>query len=442
MHSQLTVRRIESCPGQVRGDRCIGGRGDKLVHLSAIVLGILLFCGWSGLACAAQLKEFDRDVNYDESKVPHYDLPPLLVTAEGQVVTTPEEWINVRRPQILSLFANLLYGYVPRPETPLKTEYQVIETVNDFMAGQATRLKVEIRFHNEAGEDSMTIVVFIPNQAAGPVPAIMHLTHDNPRSSAYDEGRDGRLRNGWPAGLILDRGYALVGANISELVGYNEVEFLKSIHRLFFKPGQSFPKAYEWGELSAIGWGAMRALDYLETLDRVDAKRVALFGHSMLGKSALWAAARDQRFAVVISAQSGCGGAALWRRRSGETLEKMVTRFPYWLCRNAWKFIGREDELPVDQHMLLALIAPRPLYVFSGEDDRWADPRGEYLGAYHASEVYRLLGKTGLTSVTSPPLGQAIIQSDVGYHIREGGHSVERFDWERTLDFGDFHFRR
>jgi hypothetical protein len=184
-------------------------------------------------------------------------------------VTTPEEWINVRRPQILSLFANLLYGYVPRPETPLKTEYKVIETVNDFMDGKATRLKVEIRFQNDAGEDWMTIVVFIPNRAAGPVPAIMHLTHDNPRSSAYDEGGDGRLRNGWPASLILDRGYALVGANISELVNYNEVEFLKSIHRLFFKTGQSFPKAYEWGELSAIGWGAMRALDYLETLDRL-----------------------------------------------------------------------------------------------------------------------------------------------------------------------------
>jgi hypothetical protein len=408
------------------------------------ILLLPVICGLWGAASAAQLKEFDSDVNYDEKKVARYDLPALLVTAEGEPVTTPDEWRNVRRPQILSLFANLVYGRVPIPETALKTEYKVVEVVDGFMEGKATRSKVEIRFRNDAGGALMTIAIFLPNRIPRPVPAIMHLTHDNPRSGAYDEGpgRDGRLRNGWPVGLMLDRGYALVGANIGELMQHNEVEFLKSIHRLFFKKGQSFPKAHEWGVLSANGWGAMRTLDYLETLDSVDHERVALYGHSMLGKSALWAAARDERFALVVSAQSGCGGAALWRRRSGETLEKMVTRFPYWLCRNAWKFAGREDDLPVDQHMLLALIAPRPLYVFSGVEDRWADPRGEYLGAYHASEVYRLLGKTGLRSETSPALGEAITEGDIGYHIREGGHSVERFDWECILDFADFHFRK
>ena len=410
---------------------------------AAILIAILFFCGLAGTADAVQLKELDSDVNYEEGKVPHFDLPPLLVSAEGAAVTTPQAWRNERRPQILALFADIVYGHVPVPETPIATEYEVIEVIDDFMDGKATRMKVEIRFRNDAGKEAMTIAVFVPNEAVSPAPAIMHLTHDNPRSHAYDEGRggDGRLRNGWPAGLLLDRGYALIGANVGELMQHNEVEFLRSIHRLYFKTGQSFPKAHEWGVLSAIGWGAMRTLDYLETLDRVDHTRVALFGHSMLGKSALWAAARDQRFAMVISAQSGCGGAALWRRRSGETLEKMITRFPYWLCRNAWKFAGQEDDLPVDQHMLLALIAPRPLYVFSGVDDRWADPRGEYLGAYHASEVYRLLGKTGLTSESSPRVGEALIEGDVGYHVRAGGHSVERYDWECILDFADFHFR-
>jgi hypothetical protein len=160
-----------------------------------------------------------------------------------------------------------------------------------------------------------------------------------------------------------------------------------------------------------------------------------------MGKATLWTAAQDQRFAMAISAQSGCAGAALWRRRSGETLEKMVTRFPYWLCRNAWKFVGREDDLPVDQHMLLALIAPRPVYVASGVEDTWADPRGEYLSAFHASDVYRLLGKQGLTTVESPPINEAIIESDVGYHVRAGGHSVEPYDWQRFLDFADYHFK-
>jgi len=409
-----------------------------------VTLAIISLCALRGGVQAAQLKESDLDVNYEEAKVPRYELPPLLVTAEGEPVETPEEWLTVRRPQLVSLFANTLYGQVPVPETPLQTEYEVIDRVDDFMDGKATRTKVEIRFQNKAGRAKMTIAVLVPNGAKGAVPVLMHLTHDNPRSSAYDEDRtrEGRLRNGWPAGLLFDRGYALVGANVGELLKHNEVEFQNSIHRLFFKKGQSFPKAYEWGCLSAIGWGGMRILDYLETVEAVDHKSVALFGHSMLGKSALWAAARDERFAMVVSAQSGCAGAALWRRRCGETLEKMVTRFPYWLCRNAWKYSGREDELPVDQHMLLALIAPRPLYVFSATEDLWADPRGEYLGAFHAGEVYELLGKKGLPTEKSPRPGKPLLDGDVGYHISKGGHSVEIRDWEHILDFADKHLKK
>ena len=227
-----------------------------------------------------------------------------------------------------------------------------------------------------------------------------------------------------------------------DLVGHNEIQFGRGIHPLFFKDGQSFPKAHEWGVLSAVAWGAMRALDYLETDDDVDHERVAIMGHSKMGKAALWTAAQDERFALAISAQSGCAGAALWRRRSGETLAKMVTRFPYWLCRNAWKFVNQEADLPVDRHMLLALIAPRPVYVASGVEDTWADPRGEYLSAYHASEVYRLLGKTGLNSEKMPEVNKSIIESDVGYHIRPGGHSLELYDWQQFLEFADYHFKR
>ena len=186
----------------------------------------------------------------------------------------------------------------------------------------------------------------------------------------------------------------------------------------------------------------MRAMDYLETDDDVDHTRIAIMGHSKMGKAALWTAAQDQRIALAISAQSGCAGAALWRRKSGETLKKMVTRFPYWLSRNAWKFVEQEDDLPVDQHMLLACIAPRPVYVHSGVGDTWADGRGEYLSAFHASEVYRLLGKQGLTSEASPEVGKPIIKSDVGYHIREGGHSIEMYDWQRFMDFADHHFKK
>ena len=185
----------------------------------------------------------------------------------------------------------------------------------------------------------------------------------------------------------------------------------------------------------------MRALDYLETDAEVDAKRVAIMGHSKMGKTALWTAAQDERFAMAISAQSGCAGAALWRRKSGETLKKMVTRFPYWLCRNAQKFVEQEDDLPVDQHMLLACIAPRPVYVHSGVKDTWADGRGEYLSAYHASEVYRLLGKKGIESEKSPEVGKAVMDGEVGYHIRNGGHSIEEGDWEKFIQFASKHLK-
>lgn len=390
-----------------------------------------------------ELKEYDSDVIYEEGKVPHYDLPPLLVTAEGKRITTAEQWMNARRPQILSLFGNLVYGCVPEPPSPIETQFTVLKTDPDFMGGKATRKDVQIRFSNDRGRAEMLILIFVPNQASKPAPAFMKHSFNDTKSHDFEAHphQPGRLRNGWPLGEFFDRGYGFVAVYQQDLVGHNEVEFLNSIHRLFYRKGQSFPKANEWGVLSAVAWGGMRAMDYLETDDDIDQTRVAIMGHSKMGKATLWTAAQDQRFAMAISAQSGCAGAALWRRRSGETLEKMVTRFPYWLCRNAWKFVNQEDDLPVDQHMLLACIAPRPVYVHSGLDDTWADGRGEYLSAYHASEVYRLLGKKGLTSESLPPLGEAIVASDVGYHMRPGGHSITMYDWQRFLDFADYHLK-
>lgn len=412
--------------------------------MKKIIICIAVLLLSSTVVFGREPKEYDSDLIYDESKIPHYDLPGLLVTAEGKKVTTSEEWRDIRRPQILSLFGNLVYGCVPEPESPIKTVFKVLKTDPKFMGGKATRKDVQVRLSNDKGAVEMLVLVFVPNEASKPVPAFMKHSFNNTKSRDFDAhpSRSGRLRNGWPLGEFFDRGYGFVAVYQQDLVGHNEVEFLKGIHRLFYRKGQSFPKANEWGVLSAVAWGAMRAMDYLETDSDVDHNRVAIMGHSKMGKATLWTAAQDERFALAISAQSGCAGAALWRRRSGETLEKMVTRFPYWLCRNAWKFVSREEDLPVDQHMLLACIAPRPVYVHSGVEDTWADGRGEYLSAYHASEVYRLLGKKGLSSESSPPVGQAIIESDVGYHIRKGGHSIELYDWQRFLDFADYHLKK
>jgi hypothetical protein len=391
--------------------------------MKTTIYGLISIVLCASVAHSRQLKEFDNDINYDEAKVPHYDLPALMIAPDGTKITTPDEWRSIRRPQILSLFSNLLYGRIPEPEFAIQKKYTVLSTDQHFLDGKGTKKTVLILFSNKHGKAAITLQVITPNNTQKPVPAIM------------------KLGSG-PISELLDRGYAGIAISHNGFVGHNEVGFDRSIHRLFFHQGQSFPKASEWGVLSAIAWGHSRVLDYLETDDAIDASRVAVMGHSKNGKAALWTAAQDERYALVISAQSGCAGAALWRRRSGETLQKMVTRFPYWLCRNAWKFVNQEDDLPVDQHMLLALIAPRPVYVASGIDDTWADPRGEFASAYHASKVYNLLGKKGLQSDQLPPLGTAILDSDVGYHIREGGHSVEQYDWQMFLDFCDLHLNK
>ncbi len=409
---------------------------------SCVVLPILLLILNIGSSDGREAKEYDSDVNYDESKIPNYDLPDLLLTAEGKRVTTVKQWEDIRRPQIVSLFSNLVYGHVPQPESPIETAYEVVAADDKFMDGKATRKDVAIRFSNRNGQAEMLVLVYVPNKPTQPVPLFMKHSFNNTKSRDFEasETEPGKLRNGWPLGQFFDRGYGFVAVYQQDLVGHNEIGFGGGIHKLFYRKGQSHPKAQEWGVLSTVAWGGSRALDYLETDSDCDSTRVAVMGHSKMGKATLWTAAQDERFAMAISAQSGCGGAALWRRKSGETMQKMVTRFPYWLCRNAWKFVDHEADLPVDQHMMLALMAPRPVYVASGIDDTWADPRGEYASAFHATAVYKLYGKKGIDSETFPAPGQPIM-NDIGYHVRHGGHSIEPYDWDRFLDFADQHLK-
>jgi hypothetical protein len=300
-------------------------------------------------------KESDVNVNYFEEQLPRYELPPLLVASDGLPIRTAEEWRTKRRPEILSLFANLVYGVVPQPSSTLSVSFSVVATDTGFMGGRATRKDVEITSTTDRGALTQRVLVFSPNSSESPpCPAFLHHSFDDTRGEGFaaHAERPDRLRNGWPLGAVLDRGYGLVVVSQNDVVSHNEVGFGDgTVHSLFYPQGQSFPKANEWGCISAIAWGASRALDYLQTDTEVDATRVAVMGHSKMGKAAVWTAATDERFALCVSAQSGCAGAALWRRKYGETLEKMVTRFPYWLCRNAHKFVGQEDDLPVDQHM-------------------------------------------------------------------------------------------
>lgn len=300
-------------------------------------------------------RRFDSNVNYFEAQLPRYELPPLLVANDGTTIRTAEEWHSTRRPEILSLFANLVYGRVPDPPSKLEVSFNLVASHPQFMGGRATRKDVEITTANDRGSVTQTILVFSPNNSSGGgSPAFLHHSFDDTRGDGFSAHvtEVDQLRNGWPLGSLLERGYGLVVVSQNDVVSHNEVSFGDdTLHSLFYRVGQSFPKAHEWGCIAAIAWGASRALDYLQTDADIDATRVTVIGHSKMGKAAVWTAATDERFALCISAQSGCAGAALWRRKYGETMEKMVTRFPYWLCRNAHKFVGQEEDLPVDQHM-------------------------------------------------------------------------------------------
>jgi hypothetical protein len=237
----------------------------------------------------------------------------------------------------------------------------------------------------------------------------------------------GSQQQRWPLRTILERGYAVVTFCCGDVAP--DTDGILGVRAAY--------DGYTWGNLAAWGWGLSRALDYLEADSLIDAGRVAVFGHSRMGKAAVWAGARDTRFSMVVSNASGCGGAALSRRRFGETLRRIGSRYPYWFCNAFQKWGDNEDLLPFDQHELLALIAPRPLYVASGSEDRWSDPKGEFLGLAHASPVYELYGYEGFAPDEWPAVEQPVVKGRNGYHIRRGRHEILLYDWLQYLDFAD-----
>ncbi len=387
-------------------------------------------------------------------------LPNPLQMSDGVEVVDEKMWMEKRRPEILALFEDEVYGKVP--EGTIQSSASLIKLDPDALDKAAIRKEVILSFDNGGEHLDVNVLIYLPRGTDGPTPAFLglnffgnHTIHtdpgitmppkptdserasNDPVDSAMSETRGSRATQ-WAVERILQRGYALVTAYNGDIDPDFDDGFQNGIHPLFHAGENERPAADEWGSIGAWAWGLSRIMDYLETDDDIDHTRVAVMGHSRLGKTALWAGAQDERFAIVISNNSGCMGAALSRRRYGEKISDITTIYPYWFCGNFAKYANREGDLPVDQHMLISLIAPRPVYIASADLDLWADPEGEFLAAKEAGVVYQLFGKDGLAADEQPELHEPIMGA-IGYHVREGSHAVTDYDWERFMDFADMH---
>lgn len=422
-------------------------------------VGLILFClALLGSGCA--------DTNRSEMPLTPFEqlpvqesLPDPLVLASGEKVTNMDTWNTRRAGEIRTLFSHYMYGYMP----PAAGIQATIESVDaHYMDGQAIKKQVTVTY-GPAGTPPLNLLLVVPNNQPAPSPVFLGLNFYGNHSVLADA--DILLSPNW----MPERGEGVVGNqataaargtstsrwNIKDVVlqGYavatfyhgdidpDKDDFSDGVHASIPFNGSVVRSDRSWGALSAWAWGLHRAVDYLVQDPDIDSEKIAVMGHSRNGKAALWAGATDPRIALVISNQSGCGGAALSTRKIGETVEAINTSFPHWFSRSFWRFNNNEERLPVDQHMLISLMAPRPVLIASARDDDWADPDGEFLAAQAAEPVYKLLGYSGLNNESMPDLNQ-LVGAELGYHIRPGGHGVGPQDWDVFVQFANMHFGR
>jgi dienelactone hydrolase len=363
--------------------------------------------------------------NYDESKVKPYTLPDPLVMVNGTRVSDAKTWTTARRPEIIRLYEQEIFGAIPTDTPSIAWDAPQIER-----GETAVTRRIAGRIGAAPAAPRVNLTVTLPANPKGAVPVILLMQFGGGSAPVADPP---------VASEILARGWGYA------TVGYQDIQpdkadaFNQGVIGATTAGKARTPQA--WGDVSAWAWGVSRVIDYLEKDPAIDARRIAVHGHSRLGKTALWASALDPRIAAVYASCPGEMGAALSRRDFGETVDDMAQRFPYWFNGNFQKWAGRWNEMPVDAHMLIALSAPRPVFVTGGTDDQWADPVGEFLAEVAAGPVYRLLGRKDLGTTKLPPLDTAVLDGDLGWLYHTGPHAATPEDWKAFLRFLDKYFK-
>lgn len=421
---------------------------------SIFLIAIIVFGSFNSIAQ-------NKNVNYDETKIPAYTLPDPLVSPNGKKISSRQQWVSQQRQAMLNLFKENVYGEFPARIDG--TQYRTLTVDSTALNGKAVRKQIRIHFQNQdSNEVYIDVLMYVPLHSLIPSPVCLGLNFQGNQAVSSDtginlttrwvmardkgvvnnrvteEGRGAEARR-WPVEAVIARGYAVVTAYYGDMEPDHANGWKTGIRSSLATQLKLAPE--KWSAMGAWGWGLCRILDYLETDKTIDAKKVVLTGHSRLGKAALWAGVNDERFAVIVSNNSGEGGAALSKRWYGETIDIITNAFPHWFVPKYKSFSNNTAALPLDQHILLSLVAPRPLYVASASEDQWADPKGEFLAAKHAEPVYALFGKKGLGTDTMPAPNQPVGET-IGYHLRAGEHDILLYDWEQYMNFADRHFKK
>jgi hypothetical protein len=396
-------------------------------------------------------------VNYDESKVGTYTLADPLKLEDGKPVKDAKTWTTKRRPEILKIFETQQYGVMPG--RPADESFEVTDKGTPAFDGKAIRKQITIHLSKDPSWPTIHLVEYIPANAKGPVPMYFDINFGAVQAAVPDPGitpqkvRDGKtneLVTPTPGGrgfgainvpIFLDAGIGVATFNYTELDPDTVNGFDHGIRSKYIKPGQANTNegrnGEDWGSISAWAWGMSRVEDYFETDKQVNAKQVAVHGVSRLGKTVLWAGAYDQRFGAVIASCGGEGGGALSHRDYGETVAHLTapSRYPYQFAKNYAQYGGFPDKAPFDAHMIVALVAPRPVLLQTGSTDTWSDPKGEFLSEVAAGPVYKLLGKGDLGTDVWPAAKTPLFSSGLNYYMHDGGHGMVPTDYDIYVQF-------